>query len=183
MVLFGQDTHTSSIAPPELSKKRPKGQSVAAGDPSPGAYFPIGARVQPAAPGGEKVPAGQFAQAPRVDAPPVPLNFPAGQLTQAEDVCPGAWLYVPARHGLQSEAAVPPAESRAFPAGQGVQRDEPGASANEPGGQLPQSCWEDAPLKGFSVPRGQARHPDSLFAPEEGPKRPGGQGSQVVPPA
>jgi hypothetical protein len=156
-------------APAAPSLKRPSGQSVGAAAPAAGAYLPGGAGVQAAAPGGAKKPAAQSAQEDSDVAPAWALAVPAGQLAQAADVWPGAGLYVPARQGVQFAAALPPAKSRAAPAGQGAQRAEPGEGAKEPGGQPPQSPADDAPLKGFSVPTGQARQAAALLERVEGP--------------
>ncbi len=142
---------------------------MGAAAPAVGAYLPTGAGVQNAEPGGAKVPAAQGAQEASDVAPSKVLDDPAGQLAHAADVWPGAGLYFPALQGVQFAAAVPPAKSRTAPAGQGVQRAEPGEGANEPGAQPPQSSTDDAPLKGFSVPTGQARQAAALLEREEGP--------------
>ncbi len=75
------------------------------------------------------MPAAQLAHVEGDVAPRAALKVPAGQLAQEAEVCPGAGLYEPALHRVQLEDAVPPAKSRVDPAGQGVQRAEPGAGA------------------------------------------------------
>ena len=106
VVPSAQMAHTAGEAPPVPLKYRPSGQSVVAVAPAPSAYFPTGAGVQDTAPGGEKLPAAQVAQAPTEVAPEVALAFPAGQAKQENTGCPGTLLKVPAGQGRHWAALV-----------------------------------------------------------------------------
>ena len=130
--------HTAAEAPPSLPEKRPSGQSIGAAVPAAGAYFPAGAGVQETAPGEEKVPAAQVAQALSAAAPGDAPAFPAGHVRHAEIDCPGTLLKVPAAQGRHCASLVAAGAAPKKPAGQSAQKDALAVSAKVPAGHAEQ---------------------------------------------
>jgi hypothetical protein len=162
--------------------------------PTPDDAYPTGQGRQDVAPAAENCPAPQLlhtaepcdcaavpaGHAWQEDASVAPTAFdavPALQGMQPDDVCPGAPLYVPAKHLLQFARLVAPAPLKKRPAGHGEHAGAPGVLENvpkphgehemEPGGakvpspQVLQAASVSAPTEALAVPAGHARHEDT----------------------